>query len=255
MHDGPGLLSSVLSHSNGGHFNLSSFHCYIKLFHNVSDVDISLRYWSHLTKVDQIVNIPRGETAKITLPLSHCGSFVCLLKLFSDSEKLINTTITAVVYKGIITQSCLHGGVVVVDLPNMNEFKEHFLLCQNHSSKTYPSRSFYSSKTTMIILLYKFPSYSLVKASLLSTTTKCQAVQICPCSLQKECDMRWSFLPTPFNYNETRCSMFLNHTSNSAGIKLRKQEHAFFEAIQVESVFNHCVIIQIAQNDTCYPMT
>ena len=105
----------------------------------------------------------------------------------------------------------------------------------------------------MLILLYKFQKYSYVNATILLTTTTCKVVHICPCLLQKECDIRYSFLPSPSNYNATKCLQYLNRISNFVGLKLSKKDHPYMEKIHVTFLQRQYVTIQIFRNTICSP--
>ena len=124
----------------------------------------------------------------VTFPRSCCSGATCshLLQVFAPIRSFVNITMTTYTFTGQPNYHCVYGGVAIHDL---NNFIETFLVCNKHSHYTdtllsFQPRSFYSSNSSLLIVMYQYKEYSSLSAKAFFSVTSCQGVQLNLCALQ-----------------------------------------------------------------------
>ncbi len=123
------------------------------------------------------------ETTTAAVNVSLTISNVEHILVFAPYPKHINVTIAEIVYKGKQSDSCKYGGIFTFS--KLKNFTRNSpTLCQNHSSALHFSRSFYSSNSSLSVVVFGYTKeLSHTKAMILLQVTDCKAVFFCSCKM------------------------------------------------------------------------
>ena len=235
LYDGPGFLSTNLRNS-GYVYKTSTFQCvaristYIKL---VPEEERFFNYASKSLKISRTFNISSNKTGvTITLPMSLCAPNHCAILLFSDETYHINITVLEIIYKGPTGERCKYGGLVTGE-ETLMDYKESLTVCEEQHGLT-----FFSQNSSLILFGYWYEQYSKIQTTMQVSLTKCTAVQLDACTVQKLCH-------TFFNLNNlTICNLYLKHISQNH-LSYYKNFDDFTDFVLFSLQDDNCVVIQL----------
>ncbi len=130
---------------------------------------------------DQQVLIPSGTICPHRPQL-------CVVDIHNTNKLHMNLTVTHLSYKGKKSNTCSFGGFVTAQHLE-DEFRENPILCNDIDRTVWSDfRSFYSSGSPLVAILYIFfPFVSSVEVRLTLSATRCKSINICPCKLHVHC--------------------------------------------------------------------
>lgn len=235
LFDGPWHLSPKVS-IVGKMFFLSSFQAFVLTGRStVSQEECPLSYTSKWADSHKIIF---KNSSVITVPSDSIFPHVpqlCVLLVQTSYKGQVNLTVDQLDYQGEESNSCKYGGFVTSQYL-ANEYRENPILCQNIDVRD--RRSFYSSGAFLWAILYMFKPYSTLKVVFALSTTLCNSISICPCSLFLKCPFpgtllqphkRAWVLKKPVRLDRECQSLFipLHNTGISAGPDIYKKRHLF----------------------------
>ena len=99
------------------------------------------------------------------------------LLTFSSNMMQVNVTLLTFIYAGINNSLCLFGGLTMYDVIN-STYKETFSSCKSH---VYDTKSFYSTNSSLLFVLYMYKYYSLIHVTFSVSSTNCEPIVIDIC--------------------------------------------------------------------------
>ena len=239
MYDGPGFLAPVNELKNNMKtISSSSFQCILQFMVYINSSLSTIYSLSHRDKplsIQKSLVVRYNDTFLLTLT-SH---------LYRTNTKiiLINTipiyqimgTLKHVDYTGFYDPSCLFGGFVVGEYSN-EIYDEFFKVCDSTGAK---SRSFYSQKSSLILLFYWYKEYSKLNISVILSQTTCKSVLFDPCLFRRECY-------EGFN----QCDNYLRNITSNSGVSYTEITP---RSLKIYLNNSHCAIIQFATHDIVLP--
>ncbi len=174
-HDGPDI-SAVRVKPHGGLFKMSTFQCFV--------VQKSTLTLTCAIKLDKEIHSRQFHTLKregsVILPSDDClyNAQMCVRSFRSHlGQQLSARLISLSVHKEAQTPNCQHGGLSLLD----GQGKEISTVCQNKTSSG--PQIFYSSDTTMVLVVFWYSQHIAVHTQLNVTNIQCRAVVIDTCFL------------------------------------------------------------------------
>ncbi len=232
--DGPGLLSDQLKLSKAI-YNCKTFQYTIAAL-QVQNTSFSIQFSSgtlslktfSLSSIDSSLNLPATK---------FCQNIRCHLKLKTNQRATeIKLVVTKISLTGVKRDNCKYAGVTTAEVLN-NAYKENVVLCDNHHPHN-TARSFYSSNSSLFVVLYWYQEYSFINATLSLEKTPCKSVEICLCTLHQKCSE---------NPRASECEAYLSEV---------KKDVDFF-SLQSNLEFaisgNNCMTMQLRVNSICMP--
>ncbi len=244
--DGPGYFSKEV-HPTSNTFVFSSFHCYLAVLRKISGdkkQDMFSFTSDHLPQPQQTVEVEPDISVKL-LKNESCNKSPCIFNFFGFNNKLINVTVSYLTYQGPEEATCKFGGFTSAQIVN-NKYMENSILCQNHDGETQPSRSFYSSESALMVVLYWFKEYSQIEAHLILKLSNCKPVQICPCTA--------NYYFHIFKPNFTQFKHYINKQAMGTGLKFHSLISRRYLSFWVTLQTNSCVVIQLSKINNCFPV-
>ena len=191
--DGPGFLSKMLTSQEFSEldniFEASSFQCIVQLLYNKSNLlERDIIYTSKTVK-RQVIELTHNKPAHVKLEVFiDNGQYnnMRVINLLSPPNTKINVSVFGFTYKGPANPNCLFGGLTFLE-SKLNDAEQSESLCNKgtyEGSVRIPfPRSIYSVNSSQLIVLYFYPEYSFVSASLNIYFTSCIIIRIDPCVL------------------------------------------------------------------------
>ena len=176
--DGPSFLSNIIKTKQEQVYT-SLFVCIVQFLHISYKNNNSLNFTAKQLQILNVVNI-QNHPSSITfnVPNTKCKYNLCLTCFLTSSELQVNLTVFHIVGAGKYTFQCPEGGILTMEHLN-SKYMESVVLCEEHDGNKVPSRSFYSSNSSLILMMYWFGKKINVSISI--TLTRCQPVHIEPC--------------------------------------------------------------------------
>ena len=176
------------------------------------------------------------KTEQVTLPLNECSVTNCLVKVETLSQNYnINATLHSIQYLGshLDQFTCYYGGLVLTQ--NIYDERYTDTICQQYNHIDSLKKSFYSTNSSLLILLYWYKNYSKINLTLFISTTHCTAIQLDYCTIDESCSP----------HKMGTCSLLLNHITRHSDITLRYQGSwsTYFFSFQNPG----CVILQFKE--------
>ncbi len=219
--DGPGFLCPIAVATDNT-VRVSSFQCLVQLLTSVVSKHMAryLMFFSLPAKVSKIFHADH-ENVSLWLPTEQCKPILCVMSFQAQGSYRVNVTLTKMIFIGDKSLTCKYGGFLVAE-ETFSRYSESVTVCQNHN---YPQfgRSFYSKNSSLKMVLFWYPHYSIINISVVSSETKCKAVQIDICTIFYLCEPL--FLNTN-KWNSPECTSHLNEaTTLSIVLKGSKNEN------------------------------
>ena len=212
VHDGPGPMSVILDPNyHLGHkayiYSCSSFQCLLKVIYNNTE-DIFVDYVAIKLKIALIKKIYSFN--QLTLFGKKCNINPCLIVFHAQSGFEVNATVPYMSYKSVILyKDCRYGGLSFT--VNSYGSDHNSPLCENHSSSTDVSRSYYSSNSTLTMVFYTYEPYSEINLTLHLSPTKCKPVVLSLYDVQHFC---------PLNGSNSHCTNYFEQITEGTSLSL-----------------------------------
>ncbi len=185
VHDGPGLVSPLLGHSQHNHRN-----------DTYRTLKTEIRHYSSFneqTKVDEEAVSPTcSERIGFLGNHFHCrNTTLCFVKLTTDPRFKVKISIVDMRYRGQNnTPNCLYAGVAVYE--NETEIgaqcvkPHHVLETKAFDENVYVYPSIYSNGSSVLLVLYSYKIYGALSLILAISSTKCRAIPLNVCDVHTD---------------------------------------------------------------------
>ncbi len=215
IHDGPGYLSPIITF-NKNKLKTSSFQCSMLWRQGASSIteDI-LCFFSQMLQTT--TNIYAHNTANLSFSSNQLSVNPVIIIVIPYQSFLVNVTVTSMRFVGQESFICKYGGFVAVEIIG-SKHTEHDTICTNFVS--FAGKSFYSSKSSLTIMLYWYQYYSAIFAAIKLSETQCKPVRIQTCSYDSLCVLCVQHL----NCNLTKCAKYLEETTARSSISLNVEQ-------------------------------
>ena len=181
IYDGPGFIFPVLK-SSKSFIATSTFQCIVQTLITQNSY-IEIKQFSFAVKPKTAVKYLNAKD-KITFLnfAGECLSSVCVTHIITTNGCQVNLTINGISLNNQLNLGCLFWGLVVTEEFN-NTFEESTILCEQFNQNTSPSRSFYSSNSSLFLIIYNYSvqGNSSVYGSI--SKTRCKPFHLDPCEL------------------------------------------------------------------------
>ncbi len=210
VHDGPGLLSSVIQQIDN-RYVASSFQCtmIILILSQASSKLSNLFVSEFVSNNIDMKNISYNEMFASPLPVD-CQTNLCILKLNAKPGYQVNVTLVGINFNGQQSPLCFFGGLVVSE-ELRGDYKEHLPVCKSLGDE---SKHFFSLNSSIMIVTYNYKHYSSISATVRISQTKCKPVQICDCTFEQYC---WPHQRDELMYN---CKQYLAYITRHSNVIL-----------------------------------
>ena len=202
--DGPGFFSvKMFVQKERINISTTTYQCVVQInFHEHKKEENISAFISYLTLSTKrkYVNV-ENKTSLLWFPDDLCLEPSCLsvLLLYSTQNVYFNVTIHQFSYVGQPSSKCYFGGFAFLDFVS-TQFRETLLMCNRYSNSSlfetsHHRRSIFSSKSSIIIVLYQYKEYSSMEFTASINLTSCVGLKIHPCSLRNFKQHDADFLP------------------------------------------------------------
>ena len=186
MYDGPGFLAPPNELKNNMKTtSSSSFQCILQFMTHTNSSLSTIYSLSHRKKplsIQKFAFVRYNETMLLTLASHLYRTNVKITLINTIPIYQIRGTLENVDYSGHYYPGCPFGGFVVGEYSN-EIYDEFFTVCDSTGVK---SRSFYSHKSSLTLLLYWYKEYSKINISLNLSQTTCKSVLLDPCLFKRK---------------------------------------------------------------------
>ena len=225
IYDGPGILSPILPHKNHL-YKTSTHHCTVNMLMMLINSHSLINYSSQQLKRSEILHhVPDN----IYLPNAKCKSNICIHEIKVNKGYKVNVTLKEMNITGFQSEKCLFGGMSATETIQ-NEFKEYVTLCTENN---LPHRRYYSTTSSLKLILYWYKPYSNISVSLGITSTTCKAVQIAPSD----------FCPC---FKTPPCNEYFKKITRYTHVSLN---HGYYDRIEYSISHNECIVFQLRVKD------
>ena len=134
-----------------------------------------------------IYTVTEFKVSLLILPAADCTKTLCSIFIATELEYQINVTAISILTANPYDFNCLYAGIVVGETFT-NEYKESKTVCTNNvNSLSDQSFSFYSSNSSLILVMFWYKGYNNINASLKISVTQCKPILIDLCVLHLFC--------------------------------------------------------------------
>ena len=245
IYDGPGFLSTNLRNSRDI-YETSTFQCVVQMLTKPLQltVDGYFNYTSKRINISHIFKISSNDNSTImNLPMNTCFRQLCAVYLFTEETVYINITLLKMIYKGPTEEKCKYGGLITGE-EMMNDYKESETVCESHSGEKHNSLTFFSKKSSLILLVYWYEQYSEIHTTTVMSLTKCTAIQLNACAVQNFCNpifSRWS--------NLSKCESYIKDISDSHLIYPGKRHLSYQKDFLYHDIYGLYEFVFFSLND------
>ena len=173
-----------------------------------------------------------------------CIKSPCVLIYKTDVSYQINATVTQMTIQGFRSHhvECTYGGLSGIE-ENKGIFKESHSVCENIDTTVNHGRSFYSSNSTLILILYWYQPYSDIRLNLEVSTTECKVTYINYQLIHGLCQQQHQLETFP-----EECSSYLKQKGLFYGEKFAFT--SLGNAIQFPLSLNNCWVFQFHSSNS-----
>ena len=184
--DGPGFLSNVLYPTKLHKTAASSFQCIIQILGEKREQGTSsFTYFPKIIPKCQDIFLSKVNKSSLLIPNIICHLSPIAMGIHGSSGYQINVTIVQYNSSTPLPPYCTFGGIIVAEqMPN--EFVETKPICQHNTQ----GRSFYSSTSSLILILYWYNVYGQNNFKFKMSQSKCKHVKIHPCAIDHWCSQQ-----------------------------------------------------------------
>ena len=248
IYDGPLFQSSIINAgtSNANTIKLSSFRCLLQVLLKEHDFSMVFRYNSIRIHVNLGVYLDRYDHILVSLPNAECSinNNLCALNVFAKYDNQVNVSVVKMAYKGIESEMCKYAGLVATQHLGVNDYKETVALCESFDGNFSQRRHFFSYNSSMSIVLYWYGHEDIIDATVSLSVTKCQPVEICPCTYYQLCIME--------REHHTACNAYLRKQMQFSNVNLEigivKVSLWSHRELHFSVKENECFVMQILRN-------
>ena len=141
--------------------------------------------------------------------MNTCFQQHCAICFFTEENVHINITLLEMIYKGPIGEKCKYGGLVTGE-ELLNDYKESLTVCESQGGENLNSLTFFSQKSSLILVVYWYAQYSDIHTTTIVSLTKCTAIQLDACAVQNFCNLLLSKRD-----NSSKCKSYIKDISHS----------------------------------------
>ncbi len=240
--DGPGFSAPEIRPIQGV-YHPTSFKCFVVSVQAFCIHNCSLPY---STSGAAITEWKKQGNTSFSLPAAgFCSEFLCLISFQFDSKSQVNLTVSDMSYVGEQSAVCEYGGFVALNRVE-GKFKENIILCETFDHQSATSKSFYSSESILLAVLYQFIPYSSTNATIYVENSTCKSIQICPCTLMTYCPQA--------KRESLQCEAYIEHLWKFSKLEVGLELHGTFNNLNVENLHpdnDTCVVIQTFRLRSC----
>ena len=242
VYDGPGSMSDILNskvNMDTYFYNCSSFQCLVKFFTNdIKNIFVNYSSIQLPVMVEKMIQ----STGYFTIFGSQCYIVPCVVLISAPVDLQVNVTILEMSYKSknmeLPNTGCIYGGLVFTEGSN-EDYLENNPFCKNHNSSQEVSRSYYSSNSTLIMVLYSYEKYSAIEVTLELSLTKCKPITLNFYDLLTFCQ--------DSNHPYNNCSSYLRQITEGTSLSLSfGSDHNILFSISKEE----CVVLLLDERLT-----
>ena len=196
--DGPGTNLKLLKDKQGSptemYFITSTFQCILYTFLELNmPQEQTLRYrqrplnYLQKVKVSDVKNKTSTSPALFTFPNHACSQMFCLVYFHTSISLQINISLLEMKREGLYKHVCSYAGAVSAEYIGP-KYREGSTQCEDYGLHLL-SRSFYSSNSSLLLLVYWYKEFSQLSVAFTVTVSKCRSrsVNIDPCYYRYKC--------------------------------------------------------------------
>ena len=172
----------------------------------------------------------------------NCLETVCVISIHTSYGYHINVTINKLIRIGLYDEACLYGGLVASE-QLIDDYRQSGTECENYHG-TEQARSFYSHKSSLVIILYWYKMYNTFNTTVDISGTSCDI-----CHFHDVCK----------EDNSLSCLLYLNYVTQYSSINISISIRAIFDTMFEEigntlliltPMQNKCLVLALLQNET-----
>lgn len=237
IYDGPGFLSPIVKPNRSNVVSASSFECTVQVLYEINKTH-PVRFDSNLISTVQVHHQSSENQTGVVfdLPWPKYDTIPSVVSIQAETGLQINATVLVMRCIGLASITCKYAGLTAAEaFPH--GYKEHVVMCHNHNISSRPYKSFFSSNSSLIVILFSFKHYSSSVASLVVSGTSCKGTQIDICTFNNLCGLSTT----------KRCASFLkNKVDSLPNFQLSNKRQIVKFSIPVDT----CYILQLTTNNT-----
>ena len=224
--DGPGFLSNVLNPTKSYKTATSSFQCIIQILNeNREDGTSTFSYHPKVIPKCQDLILSKVKRSSLLIPNIECHLSPIVMDIHGNNGYQINVTIMQYNSSTPLPPYCTFGGMIVAEQLS-NKYVETKPICQHHTQ----GKSFYSSTSSLILILYWYSAYGQNNLEFMMSQSKCKHVKIHPCAIDRWCSQQ-----------TTKCDSYLSNVTRFSNITLIFNG----KSLGIESSEEECCVLQI----------
>ena len=220
--DGPGLLSDIIN-TTARYQITSTYQCLVLLLESREG---SFKYFPKHLSVFNNISINQTGNSVLNFPNKKCMEGLCISLANADVGFQLNVTAITVKSKMPRNVNCLYAGIVTGERLS-SENREARTICECDEGQ---AKSFYTYKSSLIIVVYWYSIYSRINSSVMISQTKCKLVIIDLC-----------FLGFLILHGNGHHKFYLNDLNKFSNIKISIY---FYDHLSYEIKAGTCAIVQ-----------
>ncbi len=181
--------------------------------------------------------VSHNTSFKLNLSAFACHSLSgmhCVFHVFTQNNLHTNITLETILYSGFTYHFCKYGGLAVYE-----GYKHLLHTCESYGDKSSrPSRNLYATRSSSIIVVYSYRTYSSVTGTLRVATTSCKVLRMDVSKLHEKCPGSRRTLPP--------CQQYTNHMSNGTYFTFDHRMREDRTSLLISMQKDKCGVIQIA---------
>ena len=156
------------------------------------------------SKINTMWIKPLNESS-VNLPFNNCFFTICILEISSPENYYVNVTILKLIVARTYSFGCLYDAISIRQYHSNSTLTK----CGNYTDPV--PRSIYSESSKLWIVLYWYPEYSGINATISLSATKCKRFLFDPCH----------FLPSCLSIG-ANCTSYLEDLTKSTKLRLER---------------------------------
>ena len=235
VYDGPGLELQILK-AEHDFFATSTFQCLVDVSGSGEEKKkiATVKFKTQKLTVQNIYEFYNQINASIQLPNLACMTNICVLSLQASPGYQINITVNSIMSRWVSVPICSYGGLVTAEIIN-NDYHEGKIQCDHYDGSKQQSKSYFSLKSSMYLILYWYDIYNEISSSVTVQTTRCKPVRLDPCIFFKLCVE---------HVQAIKCKAYLNTFTKYLEAKLMSERGQ--PTLQFFLGAEECVVVQLA---------
>ncbi len=245
IYDGPGFLSPVLEPNQNNILRASSFECVLQILSKIN-VLYQVQFSSNHTFTAPMVLKSNQSDIIMALPNTEFFLPLNIVPLQAEAGSQINATVLSMSYFGMKSITCKYSGFLAAEYFPYS-YQESVALCQYDYGSSVPHKSFFSSNSSLMLVLYSFEHYSSIITTVVISRTKCKGTHVDLCTYTMLCQATYSTQKVHFS----ECLLFLQSAVHTLPrFQLSPVGRSFMPPVQFSLPIDQCYIIQLTLNNT-----